>query len=254
MPSGFKEHFNELSSIYNGYAALATNSDIRDFLIQEAKPYVGKLALDAGIGTGNFSSIFKESENSIVGIDISLEMLREARHRGILPVCNDAKHMPFRDETFDTVMARQFLQYLDIAGISTVLAEFHRILKPGAGTLILNHVTCPTEDTIEELRKFMSVENTITTFLSTNELATMVRSTGFTIEKLIIHKARVSETNESFCAVRRINKKNIDQRLSYIASTPAFELIKSTEITYNRHYSLIVARASLYTETKKVAR
>ena len=42
----------------------------------------------------------------------------------------DAARLPFADATFQEIEANQVLEHLDFAGVTTALAEFHRVLVP----------------------------------------------------------------------------------------------------------------------------
>ena len=58
--------------------------------------------LDIGTGTGRFAQFFKDSGFNVVGVDISLRMMAEAREKGVRDLVRaDAQHLPFRDGSFD---------------------------------------------------------------------------------------------------------------------------------------------------------
>ena len=58
--------------------------------------------LDIGTGTGRFAEFFKDSGFNVVGVDISLRMMVEARKKGVRDLVRaDAQQLPFRDGSFD---------------------------------------------------------------------------------------------------------------------------------------------------------
>lgn len=58
--------------------------------------------LDIGIGTGRFAQYFNNKGFAVVGIDVSLSMMKQARDKGVRDLVRaDAHHMPFRDQSFD---------------------------------------------------------------------------------------------------------------------------------------------------------
>lgn len=64
-----------------------------------------RLILDVGIGTGRFAQFFKETGFDVVGIDVSLSMMAQAREKGVVDLVRaDAHHLPFRDLSFDGSM------------------------------------------------------------------------------------------------------------------------------------------------------
>ena len=73
-------------------------------------PNPGETLLDVGCGTGYFTRQFATdtAERSVVGTDIDMDMLRFAhRHSesSIGFVAADARHLPFRDKSFDLVVS-----------------------------------------------------------------------------------------------------------------------------------------------------
>jgi SAM-dependent methyltransferase len=83
-----------------------------------------KLILDIGTGTGRFAQYFNDSGFTIIGVDVSLPMMLQARQRGVRDLVRaDAHHLPFRDQTFDASMmihlihlARDWVQAIHEAG------------------------------------------------------------------------------------------------------------------------------------------
>ena len=60
------------------------------------------LVLDVGTGTGRFAQYLVEIGLSVVGVDVSLEMMFQAREKGVRDLVRaDAQHLPFRDQSFD---------------------------------------------------------------------------------------------------------------------------------------------------------
>lgn len=84
------------------------------------------LVLDNGCGPGKLSLVIPEG-NTVVGSDVSLDMLREAKKRINFVVRAMAEKLPFKDETFDVVYTDSMLHHLKnpIEGVK----EVHRVLK-----------------------------------------------------------------------------------------------------------------------------
>jgi len=98
--------------------------------------------LDAGCGVGRYTIPLAMREYDVTGVDISLfaiTKLDNARLRRDMQMglaAADICHLPFRDNTFDVVVAFGVLQHLLEDERSTVLPEFARVLVPG-GTLVI---------------------------------------------------------------------------------------------------------------------
>ncbi len=86
-------------------------------------------ALDVGTGTGRYLSLLAETgARTLVGLDLSLPMLRRNRLGG-LRVCGDARRMPFPDGSFDVVCSS--LMAGDIEHLAEWISESARVLSSG---------------------------------------------------------------------------------------------------------------------------
>ncbi len=97
--------------------------------------------LDVGTQDGDFITTLMKTlrgYNSFVGIDISADDLKKARERfKDAPVDlmeMNAETMSFPDNHFDTVCISYSIHHLE--NIDTVLAEMHRVLRPGGNFII----------------------------------------------------------------------------------------------------------------------
>jgi SAM-dependent methyltransferase len=101
-------------------------------------PSPGDSLLDAGCGTGIFTSAFLRMGVKVTGMDISLPMLRAARRRqtrrGMSLVQGDMLRLPFRDSAFDHVLSVTALEFLPEA--KGALEECFRVVRPG-GTVVV---------------------------------------------------------------------------------------------------------------------
>jgi demethylmenaquinone methyltransferase/2-methoxy-6-polyprenyl-1,4-benzoquinol methylase len=90
------------------------------------------VVLDLACGTGDFAqfvSYFCEG-SSIVALDLTEEMLRRARRRGVIAVaCGNALALPFADSTFDAVFIGYGLR--NFADLPVALREISRVTRPG---------------------------------------------------------------------------------------------------------------------------
>lgn len=104
----------------------------------------GERILEIGVGSGMALPLYP-ADVSVIGIDISDEMLDKARHRvrrrkltqvsSLLPM--DVERMSFRNACFDkAVMMYSVSGFPDPA---RALAEVQRVCKPGATLVIANH-------------------------------------------------------------------------------------------------------------------
>ena len=95
--------------------------------------------LDAGCGGGDPAlAALAEERARAVGLDFSGEQLRLARETapGAALVRGDMTALPFREGSFDAVVALHSLIHVPLEAHPTVLAGFARVLAPG-GLLLL---------------------------------------------------------------------------------------------------------------------
>jgi ubiquinone/menaquinone biosynthesis C-methylase UbiE len=96
--------------------------------------------LEIGCGTGHFTRYFATFLPSVVGLDISPAMLKEARSRNTLRkipyLMGDALRLPFADASFDVVAFITTLEFLD--NPQQVLKEADRVARQGLLLGILN--------------------------------------------------------------------------------------------------------------------
>ena len=103
--------------------------------------------LEIGCGIGRFQEALAAEARTVVGIDISREMIETARRRcaGLanvrLLVTSGRDLSPFTDESFDLVFAVDSFPYLVQSGMALAERHLHeavRVLRPEGDVLILN--------------------------------------------------------------------------------------------------------------------
>jgi ubiquinone/menaquinone biosynthesis C-methylase UbiE len=84
--------------------------------------------LDAGVGTGRFAVPLGQRGLDIVGVDLSLEMMRRARTKGIGTLIRaDLRRLPFSEEAVDGAFMAHVLQLVPDPG--PVLRELGRVAR-----------------------------------------------------------------------------------------------------------------------------
>jgi len=92
--------------------------------------------LDIGCGTGMLLDQLGERARLVVGVDMSVKMLRAAKKRApsAFLVLADADHLPFADGSFDVAVSVTLLQ--NMPDPSKTVREVARVLQPN-GTAII---------------------------------------------------------------------------------------------------------------------
>ena len=88
--------------------------------------------LDAGCGTGECINIAKEYGKDVIGIDVSRYAAKRTRQ-----ILSNVVNMPFKDETFDGIVAFEVIEHLVFSNAICFLKECYRVLKEG-GSLALS--------------------------------------------------------------------------------------------------------------------
>ncbi|RLC81012.1 MAG: hypothetical protein DRI81_03465 [Chloroflexi bacterium] len=105
------------------------------------------LVLDVATGTGRLPRALLRQpafDGRVIGLDLSRRMLREAVRRTaqfadrLTYVWQDARNLPFDDDTFDAVTCLEALEFTPDP--RAVMAELVRVLRPGGVLLTTNRV------------------------------------------------------------------------------------------------------------------
>lgn len=99
-------------------------------------PLRGRLLLDAGCGTGEFSRRAAAAGARVVALDIGPRLVQLARRKvgGLLGVVGDLTALPMPDGVFDYVICSEAIEHTVIPRLA--VSELCRVLRPG-GTLVV---------------------------------------------------------------------------------------------------------------------
>lgn len=134
---GVREGYDLWSQTYDRTPNPVVAMDARHTL-QMLAPKPGEQILDAGCGTGRNLEPILEAGSQPIGIDLSIGMLKVARHsvpKAPLAVADLQKPYPFRAAQFDAVLCALIGEHLD--DLPTTFREMHQVLKPG-GRLVFS--------------------------------------------------------------------------------------------------------------------
>jgi demethylmenaquinone methyltransferase / 2-methoxy-6-polyprenyl-1,4-benzoquinol methylase len=131
--------FAPLGPTYDRYAALLSfgqDPRWRRFLVSRVEAGPGDTVLDVATGTGAVArELITQKACRVVGVDVTPEMLAEARLRlgpDVDLVEGRAEQLPFDDVSFDGLTFTYLLRYVDDP--AATLRELARVVRPG-GTI-----------------------------------------------------------------------------------------------------------------------
>ncbi|UXI68169.1 malonyl-ACP O-methyltransferase BioC [Tahibacter amnicola] len=91
--------------------------------------------IDLGCGPGRASGLLRKrwKQAQVIGMDLALPMLRQARRQGSwlrpLPrICADARALPLADASVDVLFSNLCIQWID--DLPALFDEFRRVLRP----------------------------------------------------------------------------------------------------------------------------
>jgi ubiquinone/menaquinone biosynthesis C-methylase UbiE len=142
-----QNRFGESADLYAKSGVHSDPDDLRR--MTEAAQLTGnERVLDLGTGTAHTALAFAPLVASVVGLDLTQEMLdagaRLAKERGVVNLVlekGNAEAIPFEDESFDLVVARQCPHHF--ANVALAVREAARVLRPGGRLLILDSISLP---------------------------------------------------------------------------------------------------------------
>lgn len=122
--------YDDISRIYD--VSRAANIETTEKLVGLLHVDCDSVLLDMGCGTGNYTAALQQVAKSVIGIDVSMGMIEQARAKfpALRFICGDVTKLPFDSETFDGAFAIQVLHHVKKKGI--FLREAHRVLRKGA--------------------------------------------------------------------------------------------------------------------------
>ncbi|EMI57737.1 class I SAM-dependent methyltransferase [Rhodopirellula sallentina] len=164
------------------FARLPGHSTSMDVLVEMASPNVSMEMLDVACGPGLVACHFASKVRHVTGIDLTPEMLRQARDlqttRGIENaewIEGYADRLPFDEASFDLVVTRYSMHHFQ--NPDAVLREMVRVCKPG-GRVLVADVSLPQEhvEHYDELERYRDPSHVHA--LSRGEFADALVSSG----------------------------------------------------------------------------
>jgi len=121
------------------------------WLPEGPEPLIG----DVGAGTGIVGSLVAATGRTVLGFDLSIEMLAQAKPRPFAGLAQgDAQALPVRDGSLDAVYFVWVMHH--VASVEQTLSEALRVLRPGGRLISLSGLYLGTPDELGEITLPMS--------------------------------------------------------------------------------------------------
>jgi tRNA (uracil-5-)-methyltransferase TRM9 len=137
-----------MTDVHHTYDRIAGHfAQTREYPWPEVEEFLddrtAEVALDLGCGNGRHAEVLAECADSVVCVDASTGLLREARTRSVerdfaaALVAGDAAHVPLRADTVGLAVYVATLHHLpDRAARVASLDELARVLDPGGAAVV----------------------------------------------------------------------------------------------------------------------
>lgn len=146
-PTSFvRDHYDSVASRYDSLIRVPERLLFADGRRWAASQASGDV-LEVAVGTGRNLAHYRAGVR-VTGVDLSAAMVEIARGRARKSAAAvqlhvaDAQNLPFRDATFDAVVAT--LALCSIPDDRRAVAEAARVLRPGGTLVLLEHVRSPS--------------------------------------------------------------------------------------------------------------
>ena len=180
-----RDSFSKVAANYSKSTFHASAVRLQE-VVDLVRPKRGDLALDVATGTGNTALALAPHVRRIVGLDLTREMLNEARRvatkRSITNVdwvIGDAAHLPFQDDTFDVYVVRAAPHHF--SDVDAFLGEAHRVLKPDRDAVFVDCAPpLPARDVLHEVELRRDPSHVLS--LTVEEWVAKLGRAGFEVE------------------------------------------------------------------------
>jgi ubiquinone/menaquinone biosynthesis C-methylase UbiE len=185
VPEDVRSSFARVAANYSR-STFHTSSERLQEVLELTHPLKGDLALDVATGTGNTAFALAPYVRRVVGVDVTREMLDEARRvaseRGIVNVdwvMGDAVRLPFDDETFDLYVVRAAPHHFN--EFDAFLDEAFRVLKPGRDAAFVDCAPpAPARDVLHAVEVGRDPSHVLS--LTVEEWVARLAAAGFEVE------------------------------------------------------------------------
>lgn len=134
----YEDIISDLQTAYDRQAEDRDASDLSGWKTAEREGFLSLLSaegkrtlLEIGAGPGRFGAYFRDNGLDVTCTDLSPEMVRLCRAKGLRAYVMDFLNLDFPAASFDAIFAMNCLLHVPSADLGRVLISIRRLLKPG---------------------------------------------------------------------------------------------------------------------------
>jgi SAM-dependent methyltransferase len=239
--------FGQRAAFYTTSAS-HTDQQVLAKVIEMARPKPYWTVLDVATGTGHTAFALAPHVRSVIGVDLTPQMLAEAEHlrlgqslSNVTFQLADIHNLPFDDKAFDLVTCRRAAHHF--SDIRRALDEIRRVIRAG-GRVVIDDRSVPEDDFVDRCMNLLDTyhdESHVREYRQ-SEWEHMLEQAGFSIEAVepyVKHRPLTSLTD----GVSEENVKKIRKILDDLTGPQreAFNLIEEDGQLYLNHWFIMVS-------------
>lgn len=187
-----REYFTKRSPLYNTSSSWVSDQNLFDSMQKLIGLKEGETVLDVACGTGLIGKILGSTGAYFTGLDYTPGMMGTLERDYEKILIGDAHAMEIEDNTFDAIICRQGIQFMNA---KKAVKEMARVLKPG-GRLLLVHLTAYGEEDKEETFEIQRLRNPVrANYFMPEDQSHLVKGAGLKVQKEAFYKSRESVMN-----------------------------------------------------------
>jgi len=168
-------HFTARAHKYDDSSKWCTDQAMMQAIVASLRPSAHGTVLDIACGTGLVSRQFHGRVKTLVGIDLTEAMFAKARPHVDALVKGSAEGLPFAAGSFDIVVERQGVQFMNA---TAAVREMARVTKPGGKVCLIQLCAYGSEDQ-EEYFEILRLRNPARrNFFMREDLAKLLADAG----------------------------------------------------------------------------
>lgn len=207
-------------------ASWITDKNLLDIHWKLAHPLKNNLILDLCCGTGIVGQRLLYDGSKVVGIDISISMLKKARGKDIFCINAKGEELPFWNDIFDIVVCRQAFHFLNT---TRVIKEMYRVTKPGGKIILSQIVPFGEEDSDWLYQIHRKKQPLLKNFLIEEDLKSLLETSGCV--NIVSYEHVVEESINHWLFDPSISKEAADEVKKVFLNAPLkYKALHKTKI------------------------
>lgn len=224
--SGVQAHFTARAGKYDASSSWCTDDELFERMLELTDPQPHHRLLDVACGTGLVSRQFKGRVAKVVGLDLTPAMFEQARPHVDELRAGRGEALPFADASFDIVVCRQGIQFMDAP---RAVAEMARVCAPGGRILLVDLCAYGPEDRDEYFEVLRLRNPARANFFMPGEVGGLLLQAG--CERIEVHRYVSVEDVDAWSDNEAISEERREGiREIYRNPTPAFQRLHAVSI------------------------